>query len=96
MIGLPVDPRRRRALALALFAAIASGAFFRLGSDRVYPKSEARCSEVVAEMDLLGRGLGRSLVPGKQLHYVLGLVHLFAVVGGRRIAAPSHSTTRAV
>src|SRR4029450_9275422 len=28
-----------------------------------------------------------SLVPGKQLHYVLGLLPLFALIAGRRIAA---------
>jgi 4-amino-4-deoxy-L-arabinose transferase-like glycosyltransferase len=37
-------------LELALFAAMAVGLFFRLGSDRVYPASERRCNEVVAEM----------------------------------------------
>ena len=40
----------RRALALALFAAIAAGLFVRLGGDRLYPKSEARCFAVVGEM----------------------------------------------
>ena len=50
MSRLPTAPWQRRALELALFTAIAAGLFVRLGGDRVYPKSEARCIDVVGEM----------------------------------------------
>jgi 4-amino-4-deoxy-L-arabinose transferase-like glycosyltransferase len=46
----PSTAGKRRALELALFAAMAAGLFFRLGSDRLYPTSERRCFAVVAEM----------------------------------------------
>ena len=50
MIHLPESRRWRVVLTVALFVVLAAGLFVRLGHDRVYPKSEARCFGVVADM----------------------------------------------
>ena len=50
LIQLPADRRWQVVVTVALFVVLAAGLFVRLGRDRVYPKSEARCYAVVADM----------------------------------------------